>query len=105
MAKDIHEVLGGVQEQSSAESIVYSIDTAPWGGTPSAPAVDVFDEEDFATSVKSTVMPTGSPTVLVNDVFLPPVTALTEGKIYRVYVTFVSGGNTLRAYIRIKAKA
>ena len=104
MAKDIHEVLDGLQYQSVAESVVYSVDTEPWGGTPTAPAVDVFDEEDYATSVKSTVMPSGSPSPSGHTVVLPALTALTAGIIYRVYVTFVSGGNTLRGYIRVQAK-
>ena len=104
MAQDIHEVLDGIQGQSVAESIVYQVDTAPWGGTPTSPAVDVFDEEDYSTSVKATVMPSGSPSVSSDNVLLPALTALTAGIIYRVYVTFVSGGNTLQGYIRVQAR-
>ena len=104
MTRDIHEVLDGLQQQSVAETAVYSADTLPWGGTPASPAVDVFDEEDYDTSVKSTVMPSGSPSVNAHVITLPPLTALTAGIIYRVYVTFVSGGNTLRGYVRVQAK-
>lgn len=104
MSRDIHEVLDGLQEQSTAESVSYSVDTLPWGGTPTSPSVDVFDEEDLATSVKATVMPSGSPAVSDDDITLPLLTALTAGIIYRVYVTFTSGGNILRGYIRVQAK-
>ena len=104
MARNIHEVLDGLQEQLVGESVVYSVDTLPWGGTPTSPSVDVFDEEDYGTSVKSTVMPTGSPAVSGDDITLPAMTDLTAGVIYRVFVTFVSLGNTLRGYIRVYAK-
>ena len=104
MSHDIHEVLDGLQEQSVAESVIRSVDTLPWGGTPTSPAVDVFDEEDYTTSVKVTVMPSGTPSVSTDTIILPPLTALTAGIIYRVYITFVTGGNTLRGYIRVQAK-
>jgi len=104
MAQDIHEVLDGLQSQSVAESVLYSVDTEPWGGTPTSPAVDVFDEADLSTSLKSTVMPSGNPSVSLDVIILPALTALTAGIIYRIFVTFLSGGNTLRGYIRVQAK-
>lgn len=104
MAKNIHEVLDGLQVQSTAESVLYSVDTEPWGGTPTSPSVDVFDEEDLATSVKTTVMPSGNPSVLTDDIILPALTSLTAGIIYRILLTFESAGNTLQGYIRVQAK-
>ena len=104
MAKDIHEVATGLLEQSDAESIFYSVNTLPWGGSPSAPSVDVFNENDLDTSVKTAVMPAGSPSVNGNSIDLPALTALTDKMIYRIYLTFTSGGNVLRCYFRVEAK-
>ena len=104
MGRNIHEVLDGLQEQLVGESVVYSVDTLPWGGTPTSPSVDVFDEEDYDTSLKTTVMPSGSPAINGDTISLPALTSLTAGIIYRVFVTFVSSGNTLKGYIRVQAK-
>ena len=104
MAKSIREVLDGIQTQGTAESIFYSVDTAPWGGTPSSPSHDVFDEEDLTTSLKTTLM-SGTPTVSSDDILLPALHSLTAGIIYRVFITFTSAGNTLQGYFRVEAEA
>ena len=104
MAKNDREVLDGLQLQGANESIAYSIDTEPWGGTPSSPVHDIFDEEDLTTSLKSTLM-SGSPTVSSHNVVLPALSGITDGVIYKVIVRFVSGGQTLEGYFRVKGEA
>ena len=103
-AKSIREVLDGIQIQGVSESVLYSVDTLPWGGTPTLPVHDVFDEEDPGTSLKSTLM-SGTPTVSSNDILLPALQSLTAGVIYRVLVQFSSAGNTLEGYFRVEAEA
>ena len=103
MAKDIREILGGLRFQGTSESVLYSVDTEPWGGTPTAPVHDIFDEEDYGTSLKSSLMD-GVPTVATDVINLPALSGLTDGIIYRVFVRFVSAGNTLEGYFRVQAE-
>ena len=102
MADKIHEVLDGLQFQRVAESVLYSVDTTAWGGTPTSPVHDVFDEEDLTTSLKSSLM-SGSPTVAGDNINLPALSGLTLGIIYTVTVLFVSAGSTLEGYFQVKA--
>lgn len=99
--KNIHEVLEGIQEQSTAESVSYIVNTLPWGGTPTNPVIDIFDEEDLTTSLSSTHL-TGSATVNGDNVATKVVGSLVEDVIYRMTVQFVSNGNTLQGYVRIQ---
>lgn len=101
--KDSREVLDGIQPQGIGESVSYSVDTAPWGGTPISLSHDVFDEEDYTTSLKATLMP-GTPTVSVDNVVLPALSGLAEDVTYRVFITFDSGGNTLQGYFRVRGE-
>ena len=103
MAKDIREILGGLQFQGINESALYSVDTEPWGGTPTTPTHDIFDEEDYTTSLKTSLMD-GTPTIAADIINLPALSGLTDGIIYRVFVRFVSAGNTLEGYFRVEAE-
>ena len=98
---EIREVVQGVQMQGGDEQIVYTIDTANWGGTPTSPAVEVKDGD--GTNVKSTVMPTGSPSVASDIITLPILKLLTAGVTYRVEVKFTTGGNVLECYFKVLA--
>ena len=104
MAQDIHEVRDGLQIQLVGESVSYAVNTTKWGGTPTSPSVDVFDEEDFGTSLKVATMGASNPTVSGDDINLPLFGSLTAGIIYRIIVTFTLGGNTLIGFIRVQAK-
>ena len=103
MADNIREILDGIQTLGSNESALFSIDTAPWGGSPSGPTHDIFDEEDYTTSLKTANMD-GTPTLATDVINLPALHSLVAGKIYRVFVQFTSAGNVLEGYFRVKAE-
>ena len=92
------QVTEGKQYQGEDESIVYTVDFAAIG-TPTSPTVEVKDGD--GEDVKSTVMPTGSPTVATTIVTLPALTALTAGGKYRVEVQVTIDGNTLEHYFPV----
>lgn len=97
-------VVEEVQYQGVDESIAYTLDVSAIGDDPTGVAVDVFDASALATSVKATVMPSGSPSVSDNVITLPALTGLAEGKRYRVEVTFTLEGNVLEHYFIVKAQ-
>lgn len=88
--------------QGEDEEISYSVDTSPWGGSPTGVSVVVKDEN--GTDVTSTVMPVNSPTVNVDTITLSALKSLTAGVTYRIEVKFSSGGNVLEAIIPIAAE-
>jgi hypothetical protein len=95
------EVLEGLQPQGVNESVNWAVATTNWGGSPSGPDYDIFDEDDLATSLKPSLMP-GTATVSGDDVILPTLSGLTARVIYRITVSFTSGGNDLECYFRVK---
>lgn len=97
------EVVERLQEQGVNESVVYKVDTLNWGGTPTSPDFDVFNESDFDTSLKATMAP-GAATVDTDQVILPAISGGTEGETYRVFVSFTSNGNQLEGYFRVEFK-
>lgn len=99
--KNIHEVLEGIQEQSASEAITYTVNALPWGGTPTSPVVDIFDEEDLETSLASTHL-SGTASVSGDSVISKKVIVLVDGVIYRMTVQFESNGHTLQGYVRIQ---
>ena len=103
MSKDIREVLEGLQFQGENESVVYAIDSEPWGGSPSTIVHDVFDEEDLIVSLKATLM-SGSSSVTSHIITLPALSGLTFRTLYKVTVKFTSGGNILEGYFRVKGE-
>lgn len=80
--------------QGVSEQILYSLDTAPWGGTPVVSSIKAYDAT--GVDVSATVL-TGGSSVNGNVITLPKLKSLTAGAIYTVKILFTSGGNTLEA--------
>lgn len=90
----------GTVTQGENESVIYTVLTTNWGGSPTSLGHDVFDEHDLATSLKATLMP-GTPTASVDTITLPALSGLTAGVTYRVTVAFTSGGSSFEAFFRV----
>lgn len=101
---DIREVTEGVQVQGVNEQIAYQLTTTPWGGTPSAPSAQVFAGLAHLTDVTALVMPTGSPAIVGDVITLPVLRDLSRGELYRVRVTFTSGGTVRSAWFDVLAQ-
>lgn len=95
---NVLEVVEGVQFQTVDESLVWAIDTSN-RGTPTSPAVAVTNSA--GTDVKSTVMPSGSPSVSADVISLPSLTALTKGQRYEVRVTYTISGNVQATLLNV----
>lgn len=93
------EVAEGLQTESSNESLPYGIDTSS-RGTPTSPTVQSVKNR-AGTDVKSTVMPSGSPTVSGDIISLPLLTALTAGERYEIRTTYVIGTSTQETIINV----
>ena len=95
MTDNLREIIESPLYQGKDESIRYSLTTTPWGGTPSSPAVSIYDQtgtDVSATNLSGTCNYSG-------DVIVTPfVTLLEAGKRYRIEIKFTSGGNTFEAY-------
>jgi hypothetical protein len=98
------EVVEGVQIQGEDEKIAYSITTTPWGSTPTTGSVVVKDASAAYAVVTTTVMPTGSLSILLDVITLPLLQSLTAGHTYRVEVKFTVGGNIEEAYFNVRAE-
>jgi hypothetical protein len=96
-------VTEGVQEQTTAEEISYTVDVSnyPGSGDPSGVAVTVF-EVGTGTNVTSTVMPTNSPSVAGNIITLSTLKTLTRDKIYHVRVKFTRSGNIFQPHFEVR---
>jgi hypothetical protein len=94
----IREVKEGQQGQGVREGIAHTIDTTPWGGTPSGLLVKAYDITAGARTDVSTTVLTGAGSILANVITLPRLSALTVGKLYRVEVDFTIGGNALGCF-------
>ncbi len=92
--------------QGIDEDIPYVLDTSPWGGTPTSPDAKIFlIEEGGALTDQTSTLMSGSPIVTVNDITLPFISGLAEGKQYRVEVKFTIASNAvLEAFTIIKAE-
>lgn len=94
--------------QGVHERISYTIDTTPWGGSPSAVSVTVYNystrstEDEF--NVTDTVMPTNEPTVDEDTITLSPLYSLTAGIRYRITIQWSNAGNTFETYAYIDAE-
>ena len=89
--------------QGEDESITYTLTTTPWGTSPTGVAVKVFDVTDAQATadwedVTATVMPVNSPAVNADVITLSPLEALTDGKIYRIEISFTCGTSTFETY-------
>ena len=101
--QETREVINGIQYQGIDESVFYTVDTAPWGGSPSALGHEITDEEDYTASLKSTMM-TGTPSAVGDIITCPALSLVEEDKIYRIYVKFTIGGSALSGYFRVKGE-
>lgn len=89
--------------QGEDEIITYTLDTTPWGNSPTSVAVVVFDVTGAVatsgwTDVTTTVMPVNSPSVVGNVITLSPLKLLTDGHIYRIEIRFTCSGNQFETY-------
>lgn len=89
--------------QGEDEIIVYELTTTPWGSSPVAQSVVVFDITDPGAweDVTATVMPVNSPSVAGDVITLSPLRDLTDGHRYRLEIRFSSGGNTFETHCLI----
>ena len=101
---DIREVAEGVQVQGANEQIAYRLTTTPWGGAPMSVGAQVFAGLAHVTDVKSLVMPGETYTVSGDVITLPVLKDLSRGEIYRVVVTFTSGGSVRSAWFDVLAQ-
>lgn len=101
---DIREVTEGVQVQGVNEQIAYQLTTTPWGSAPTAVSAQVFAGLAHVTDATSLVMPTGTPAVVGDVITLPVLKDLSRGELYRVRVTFTSGGSVRSAWFDVLAQ-
>lgn len=94
------EVKEGLGEQSTDESISYSITTTNWGTSPTDVNVVAYDMTTRA-DVTSTVFPVNSPSVNGDIITLSPLKNLTRNHRYRVEVEFTANGNIFECYFLI----
>ena len=91
--------------QGVGESLPYSITTTPWGASPTSVSYHVYEyvggtpTSDVTSSVSS-----GSASVNGDIITLPNIHSLTAGTLYRVVVTFTSGGATYQPWFEILAE-
>ena len=93
------EVKERLQTQSTAEQLAWQLDTST-RGTPTSPAVASVKQSD-GTNVKSTVMPSGSPSVTNNIITLPVLKLLTAGERYEIRTTFTAKSNKQEIIINV----
>lgn len=95
----IREFTNSPQPLGVDEEVAFWINSLPWGGTPTSVTVKVFDVTAGAyTDVTSTVMPSGSASVVGNVINLPVMKAVTAEHIYRLEVKFTSAGNKVECW-------
>ena len=98
-----HEIKEGVQHQLSNEGIVYDIDVSAVTATPANPAIVDVIKESSGQDVKTTVMPSGSPTIYqTTKVRLPLLTSLVKDETYRIRFKYTGDGNTYENYFYVK---
>lgn len=102
MATIIREVKEGKLHQGEDEFIAYQITTTPWASTPVVTGVKCYDVT--AGGTRNDVSPTtlsGTSSTLGDVITLPLLGQLTAGRLYRVEVTFTSGGNTFELFFYV----
>ena len=92
------------KEQGVDEEIVYTVDVSNVGSSPTSVGVDVFLMNSPTTSVKATVMPSGSPSVVGNVITLPALKLLTANNTYRVEVKYTIGSSVVENYFHVMAE-
>lgn len=93
------EVTEGLQFQSTAEELIWAIDTSN-RGTPTSPSVASVKDKAGADK-KSDVMPSGSASVSGDVISLPKLQDLTAGDRYEIRVTYTISGNKHETFIHV----
>lgn len=104
---NIREILESPIAQGEDESIVYTLDTTPWGGAPTSVTAKIFSIDASTgakTDVTSAKMPTGSPSAEGNIITIPSITGLAAGTQYRLEVKFTISGSQLEAWATIEGE-
>jgi hypothetical protein len=96
-------------DQRPTERIAYTVDTTPYGGTPTSVAVSLFSVASIdaaGTDVSGSKL-SGDAAVVGNVITTPLVISLeaTGSIIYRLQVQFVCGGSTFAPVLYIHPKA
>jgi len=84
--------------QGVDERIAYILDTTPWGGTPSLPAVVI--KSAAGIDVTATYA-SGSASVSGDDITTPVIHSLVNDTQYRLEVKFTISGNVFEAYAEL----
>jgi hypothetical protein len=97
------EVTEGQQPQGVDEKISYTLDVSENGSNPTNVTVQVYRVDgNELTDVKSTVMPTGTPTPSGNVITLPALQSLTDGEKYQIEVKYtLDNGNVLEDFFHV----
>jgi hypothetical protein len=82
-------------EQGADERRNYVLDTTPWGGSPSAVVVKLFEGDDEDVSGAKLE---GAASVNGSSITTPMVVGLDAGQEYRLEIQFVVEGRTEEAY-------
>ncbi len=98
----ILEVSEGIQLQGESEEIAWIIDTTNWTSSPTSPSVVEIIDVSTGRDVKSTVMPSGSASVSGNNITLPILKLLREGRSYHVFVKWTDGSEVKEAIIKVR---
>jgi hypothetical protein len=95
------EVIESPLTQGVDEQIKYTLDTTPWGGSPSSATAKIFSISN-GTKVDTTITNiSGSSMISGNIITLPTVSNLIVRTTYRLEVQFTVGGNLFEAYVII----
>lgn len=95
MSSSVREFRESPWEQGIDEERYYTLDTAPWGGSPASVEVALFDGDyDDVTAEKLS----GSAVVGGDTITTPMVRGLAAGSTYRLEIKFVVDGRTEEAY-------
>ena len=99
------QLLEGAVQQRPGERIVYTVNTGPYGGSPTDPAVSVYDVTGNTAAAGEDVsadMLDGSTPAPDGDIISsPPVEGVEGGHVYRLVFRFTAGGNTYAPFVYI----
>jgi hypothetical protein len=94
-----------IVSQTDKDKKAYALNLSNWGlVAPNTPTIDSVIKISDGTNVKTTVMPTGSPSFSGTTLTLPLLQLLTLGEQYRVRVLFIDSGNTWEANFTVDCR-
>lgn len=95
------EVREGLQYQATFMAVIYKVDVADQMSGPTSAAVESVIN-DQGTDVKSTVMPSGSASIVnTTEVKLPKLQSLAAGRTYIIRFSFSDADNKLGGQLRV----